>query len=269
MKKRDFILKIEVLVATIAIAFGIFTVLTSKVNASSYKDDLINKDQLTIGLEGTYKPYSYRSNGKLTGFEVDLGKALAKQMGVKVKFVPTKWDSLIAGVGASKYDIVLNNITQTPERKKVYIFSNPYIYSRYTVISSKKNKINNLKEIKNKKFAEGTGTNNEILAKKYKAKIVSSGDFATSLSLIRQGRVQGTINAAEAYYAYAKTNKVSDLHFKDLSKQVKPVKISALLNKKNKKLQKRINKALKTLKDNGTLKKLSEKYFGSDITKKP
>ncbi|KRN30212.1 transporter substrate-binding domain-containing protein [Liquorilactobacillus mali] len=269
MKKRNFILRIEVLVATIAIVFGIFTVLTPKANASSYKDDLINKDQLTIGLEGTYKPYSYRSNGKLTGFEVDLGKALAKQMGVKVKFVPTKWDSLIAGVGASKYDIVLNNITQTPERKKVYIFSNPYIYSRYAVISSKKNKINNLKEIKNKKFAEGTGTNNEILAKKYKATIVSSGDFATSLSLIRQGRVQGTINAAEAYYAYAKTNKVSDLHFKDLSKQVKPVKISALLNKKNKKLQKRINKALKTLKDNGTLKKLSEKYFGSDITKKP
>ena len=269
MRKRNFILRIEVLVATIAIAFGIFTVLTPKANASSYKDDLINKDQLTIGLEGTYKPYSYRSNGKLTGFEVDLGKALAKQMGVKVKFVPTKWDSLIAGVGASKYDIVLNNITQTPERKKVYIFSNPYIYSRYAVISSKKNKINSLKEIKNKKFAEGTGTNNEILAKKYKATIVSSGDFATSLSLIRQGRVQGTINAAEAYYAYAKTNKVSDLHFKDLSKQVKPVKISALLNKKNKKLQKRINKALKTLKDNGTLKQLSEKYFGSDITKKP
>lgn len=46
-------------------------------------------------------------------------------MGVKAKFVPTKWDSLIAGVGASKYDIVLNNITQTPERKKsIYFFLN-------------------------------------------------------------------------------------------------------------------------------------------------
>ncbi|MBZ2406486.1 MAG: transporter substrate-binding domain-containing protein [Liquorilactobacillus hordei] len=269
MRKRNFILKLELLVASVVVALGIFTVLPTKTNASSYKDDLITKDQLTIGLEGTYKPYSYRSNGKLTGFEVDLGKALAKQLGVKVKFVPTKWDSLIAGVGSSKYDVVLNNITQTPERKKVYIFSNPYIYSRYALISAKNNKISSLKEVKNKKFAEGTGTNNEILAKKYKAKIVSSGDFATSLSLIRQGRVAGTINAAEAYYAYAKTNKVSDLHFKDLSKQVKPVKISALLNKKNKKLQGRINKALKTLRNDGTLKKLSKKYFGSDITKQP
>ncbi|MFT9097416.1 transporter substrate-binding domain-containing protein [Liquorilactobacillus sp.] len=269
MREQKIILKIEVLIAAIIITFGIFIGLATKANASSYKDDLINKGQLTIGLEGTYKPYSYRSDGKLTGFEVDLGKALAKKMGVKAKFVPTKWDSLIAGVGASKYDIVLNNITQTPERKKVYIFSKPYIYSRYALISSKKNKINNLKEVKNKKFAEGTGTNNEILAKKYKATIVSSGDFATSLSLIRQGRVNGTINAAEAYYAYAKSNKVSDLHFKDLSKQVKPVKISALLNKKNKKLQGRINKALQTLRNDGTLQKLSKKYFGSDITKNP
>ena len=144
MRKRNFILKLELLVASVVVALGIFTVLPTKTNASSYKDDLITKDQLTIGLEGTYKPYSYRSNGKLTGFEVDLGKALAKQLGVKVKFIPTKWDSLIAGVGSSKYDVVLNNITKTPERKKVYIFSNPYIYSRYALISAKNNKISSL-----------------------------------------------------------------------------------------------------------------------------
>ncbi|MEL1206346.1 transporter substrate-binding domain-containing protein, partial [Staphylococcus epidermidis] len=43
----------------------------------TFKDDLVTKDTLTIGLEGTYKPYSYRQNNKLVGFEVDLGKAVA------------------------------------------------------------------------------------------------------------------------------------------------------------------------------------------------
>ncbi|MCP0887583.1 transporter substrate-binding domain-containing protein [Ligilactobacillus sp. WILCCON 0076] len=268
MNFKKVLLRTGLVLGTVLVA----TVLTEagqKADAATYSGNLVNKSELTIGLEGTYKPYSYRANGKLTGFEVDLGKALAKQLGLKAKFVPTKWDSLIAGVGASKYDVVLNNITETAERKKNYIFSNPYIYSRYALITPKKAKITNINKIKNKTFAEGTGTNNAILAKKYGAKIVSSGEFSTSLSLIRQGRVDGTINSAEAYYAYAKSNKTSDLNFKDLSKQVAPVKVSALLNKNNTKLQKRINKALKTLRSNGTLKKLSKKYFGEDITKKP
>lgn len=87
--------------------------------------ELINKNELTIGLEGTYAPFSYRKDGKLEGFEVELGKALAKKIGVKAKFVPTQWDSLIAGLGSQKFDLVLNDISETPARKKVYNFTTP------------------------------------------------------------------------------------------------------------------------------------------------
>lgn len=54
----------------------------------------------------------------MTGFEVELGKQLAKEMGLKAKFVPTKWDGLIAGLDTGKYDVVLNNVTITKERKR-------------------------------------------------------------------------------------------------------------------------------------------------------
>lgn len=236
-------------------------------SSSSYQSELTSKGTLTIGLEGTYAPYSYRKSGKLTGFEVDLGKAVAKKLGLKAKFVPTKWDSLIAGLGSSKYDVVLNNITQTPERKKVYNFSDPYIYSRYALITKKSSKVTKLSQIQGKKWAEGTGTNNAALVKKYKGTIVPSGEFSTSLSLVRQGRVDGTINAAEAWYAYAKDNNTKDLKMTDLSKQVDPVKVSALFNKKNTKLLAKFNKALAEVRKDGTLKKLSLKYFGADITK--
>lgn len=102
---------------------------------TNYKSELVKRGSLTIGLEGTFAPYSYRDNGKLTGFEVELGQDIAKKIGVKPVFVPTKWDSLIAGLGSGRYDVILNNINKTPQRAKVYAFADPYIYSRYVLIS--------------------------------------------------------------------------------------------------------------------------------------
>lgn len=242
----------------------------SSSSKGNYTSELKQSKQLTVGLEGTYAPYSYRKDGKLTGFEVDLSKAVAKKMNLKANFVPTKWDSLIAGLGSSKYDVVLNNIAETPERKKSYIFSTPYIYSRYALITKSGDKtINKLADVKGQKLAEGTGTNNEALAKKLGAKTVPSGDFTMSLALIRQGRVKGTINAREAWYAYAKSNSIKGLDYHQVSdSQAEPVHISAMFNKKDTKLQAKFNKVLQQLRKDGTLTKLSEKYFGENITSK-
>ena len=241
---------------------------SSKSSSATDNLGLNQKGTLTIGLEGTYAPYSYRKDGKLTGFEVELGKALAKQMGLKAKFVPTKWDGLVAGLGSNKYDVVLNNITKTPERAKSYLFSKPYIYSRYVLITNKdKSNLNSLNDIKGQKFAEGTGTNNEQVAKKFGATIVPSGDFTTSIALIKQGRVAGTINAREAWLAYKKSNSTTGLKVKDVSSEQKAAQVVALFNKKSTKLQQKTNQALAKLRQNGTLTKLYKKYFNGDITK--
>ena len=89
-------------------------------NSSSSKSSdlgLQKSGTLTIGLEGTFQPYSYRKDGKLTGFEVELGKAVAKKMGLKAKFVPPKFDSLVAGLDTNKFDVVMNNMSETAARK--------------------------------------------------------------------------------------------------------------------------------------------------------
>ncbi|WP_057895805.1 transporter substrate-binding domain-containing protein [Liquorilactobacillus oeni] len=244
------------------------TACSSSKKSTGFQSDLNQKGTLTIGLEGTYAPYSYRKDGKLTGFEVELGKALAKKMNLKAKFVPTKWDGLIAGLGSNKYDVVLNNITQTPERAKSYLFSTPYIYSRAVLITrSDETNLNSLSDVKGKKLAEGTGTDNEQTAKKFGAETVPSGDFATTVSLIKQGRVDGTINSKEAFLSYQKSSSTKGLKYKDVSDEKDPAKIVALFNKNSSKLRKQTNKALKQLRNDGTLKKLSEKYFSADITK--
>ena len=189
-------------------------------------------------------------------------------MGLKAKFVPTKWDGLIEGVNTGKYDIVLNNITVTKERQAKFGFSTPYIYSHFALISKKGSGLNTLKDIKGVKIASGTGTDNSVVAKKFGAKVVPSSEFSTSLDMVRQGRVKGTINSMSAWYAYKKDGKnVKGLQAKDVSKDEKPAKISALMAKKNTDLKKDVNKALKQLRNDGALTKLSKKYVGGDITK--
>lgn len=62
-----------------------------------------------IGAEGTFAPFSYHDdNDNLVGYDVEVSEALAKELGVKVKFVEVKWDSLIAGLDSDKYDLVTN-----------------------------------------------------------------------------------------------------------------------------------------------------------------
>ncbi|KRK48752.1 L-cystine ABC superfamily ATP binding cassette transporter, binding protein YckK [Secundilactobacillus kimchicus JCM 15530] len=238
--------------------------------SGNYKDNLAQSGKLTIGLEGTYPPYSYRQNGKLTGFEVELGKAIAQQLDLKANFVPTKWDGLVAGLGSGKYDIILNNMSQTPDRKKAYLFSTPYIYSKYAMITRSDNKdIKTAKDIKGRNFVASTGSDNGVVIKKFGGNLRPIEQFQTELDQIREGRADGAMNAESAITTYAKDHSLKGLKYHVLTENEQPAaKISALFNKQDGKLRDKVNDALKQLKENGTLKKLSVKYFGTDITTK-
>lgn len=256
-------------VATVGLVAMVTLAACGKASSAS-QPKLVTKDTLTVGLEGTYAPYSYRENGKLTGFEVDLARDVAKKMGYQVKFVPTKWDSLIAGVGAKKFDVAINDIAMTPERQKAYAFSNPYIYSKSALIMKQDNTaIKNVNDIKGKKIAAATGTANAENVKKFGGQVVSSSDFASAMALVQQGRVEAAMNSNEAFLYYQQTN-----HNDGLKSVVVPTakvpaqKIGILMAKDNKGLQKKVNKALEELRKDGTLKQLSEKYFHADITEK-
>ncbi|GBG04525.1 transporter substrate-binding domain-containing protein [Lactobacillus rodentium] len=252
------------IIALIVAGFGIFAWANSVRNDK--KADT-SKKTLIIGLEGTYAPYSYRKDGKLTGFEVELGKAVAKEMGMKAKFVPTKWDSLVAGLGTGKFDLIMNDMTPTPERAKHYDYSIPYIKSRSILIVPASSKIKEIKEVKGKRIVAGIGTENAAIAKKYGATVVPNGDFSTAIGMVRDGRVDGEVNSSGAWYTYRKKNNTKGLKAIDISKDVKPDDISALFNKKDTKLRASYNKAMQKLLDNGTVAKLSKKYFGADLTK--
>ncbi|MFT7758891.1 UNVERIFIED_CONTAM: transporter substrate-binding domain-containing protein, partial [Salmonella enterica subsp. enterica serovar Enteritidis] len=99
----------------------------TQAQAQSNLEQIKTAGVLKIGTEGTYAPFTYHDTaGKLVGFDVEIGEAIAKNLGVKAEFLEGKWDGLIAGLDAKRYDTVINQVGITEARKAKYDFSEPY-----------------------------------------------------------------------------------------------------------------------------------------------
>jgi ABC-type amino acid transport substrate-binding protein len=89
-------------------------------------DDVFDRGELRIALEANTPPYSFKEGDKLTGFEVELGELLAKEMDVRSSFITTDDADMLPGVSTGKYDVAINHIAMTAELKDQFDFSAAY-----------------------------------------------------------------------------------------------------------------------------------------------
>ncbi|MEP4198382.1 MAG: transporter substrate-binding domain-containing protein [Aliishimia sp.] len=107
--------------------------LSSESVIESIKQDGVIKIGLSI-----FRPWSMRDlDGELVGFELDVGRALAEDMGVEVEFVPTSWDGIIPALVSGKFDVIISGMSITPQRNLTVSFSTPYAYSGMTILANK------------------------------------------------------------------------------------------------------------------------------------
>ncbi|MGH8379819.1 cystine ABC transporter substrate-binding protein [Pseudomonas sp.] len=229
-----------------------------------------DKGTISVGLEGTYPPFSFvDADGKLAGFEVELSEALAKELGVKAKLQPTKWDGILAALESKRLDVVINQVTISEERKKKYDFSQPYTVSgiQSLVLTKKKDElnINTAADLAGKKVGVGLGTNYEQWLKENvpQADIKTYDDDPSKFQDLRVGRIDATLIDRLAALEYAKKATDTSVAGEAFSRQ----EAGIALRKGEPELLDAINKALDKLRADGTLAKLSEKYFGADVTK--
>ena len=222
---------------------------------------------ISVGLEGTYPPFSFvDTDGKLTGFEVELSEALAKELGVKARLQPTKWDGILAALESKRLDIVVNQVTISDERKKKYDFSEPYTVSgiQALVLTKNKDTIKTAQDLAGKKVGVGLGTNYEQWLKDNvpKAIIKTYDDDPSKFQDLRVGRIDAILIDRLAALEYAKKAKDTVAAGDAFSRQ----EAGVTLRKGEPELLDAINTALDALRADGTLKKLSEKYFEADVT---
>jgi cystine transport system substrate-binding protein len=221
---------------------------------------------IRIGTEGTYAPFSFHDRSGLTGFDVDIGRAVAQRLGVKAQFVEGKWDGLIAGLDAGRYDAVINQVGITDARKAKYDFSNPYISSQAVLIVRGDNTaIKSFDDLKGKRSANTLTSNFGKLAQKYGANVVAVQGFNEAIDLLLSGRVDATINDNLSFLDFKKHKPDAKVKVVASDKSAEFSESGVLLRKGNPELTAAINKALADIKADGTYKKISEQYFGTDL----
>ncbi len=161
---------------------------------------------LKIGTEGTYAPFTFHdASGKLVGFDVEIGEAIASKIGVKPQFVEGKWDGLIAGLDAKRYDTVINQVGITEARKQKYDFSEPYIASKAVLIVREgDDSIKSFADLKGKKSASLSQATSGKLAQEAGAELVGTDGFDQSIQLVLTRRADATINDSLSFLDFKK-----------------------------------------------------------------
>jgi cystine transport system substrate-binding protein len=266
MKKALSLILASILVLALA-ACGTKKEESAAKKSDSLYDKIKEKGEITIGTEGTYAPFTFHDkSGKLTGFDIEIAQEVFKRLNIKPKFVETKWDGMIAGLDAKRYDMVANEVAVRPDRLEKYDMSDPYIVSKAVlIVGENNNNIKTLDDLKGKKVAQSLDSNYRKIAEEHGAVNTVVDGFNQSIDLITSGRVDATINDSLSYLDLKKQRP--ELKIKKVYEEKDATSNAFLFRKGSGELVKEVNKALADMKKDGTYLKISEKWFGTDVSK--
>jgi polar amino acid transport system substrate-binding protein len=227
--------------------------------------ELVDKDELIFTASGEFKPFSYlKDDLTMTGFDIEVGEALAKEMGLKPVQKRMKFKGIVEGVKTGRADVAVASHTINPQRSKHVLFSTPYYYSGPQIFVRPDSNIKTVDDLKGKEVAVAKGSTYADTASKYTSNIKMYDSDITALKALSTGRHDAVITDFVTGKSAAKEGfEIEGWQLIERSEQ------AVVVPKDNPQLLKRVNEALENLRNDGTLSKISQKYFGEDITTKP
>ncbi len=236
--------------------------------AGDQLSNIQSSGKLIVALEGAWQPWSYHDESDtLVGYDVEVSRAIAEKLGVEPEYVESDWDSLFAGLDAGRYDIVCNGVEVTDERAKTYDFTEPYGYIHTALAVRKDNdEITNFEDLKGKTTANSLASTYMELAESYGATVQGIDTLEETIQLLTAGRIDATLNADVSFYDYLNVHPDADFKLVAQTEDASHVAIPLRKGDASATLLDAINTAIEELCADGTLKELSEKYFGQDIS---
>lgn len=219
---------------------------------------------LKAGADAAFAPFEFQDEKtkEYTGFDIDLIKALGKQMGVEVEVQNINFDGLIPALEAGNIDVLISGMTITEERTKKVNFSKPYYRSGLSmVVKSDNNTLKSFKDLEGKNIAVQIGTTGANEAKKIKdAKVREFNNAPEAFMELKAGGVDAVVNdlPVNEYYIAKTGSKDAKIVGEPLNAEEYGIATA----KKNTELAEKINKALEEIKKNGEYEKIYMKWFG-------
>lgn len=229
-------------------------------------------DKLRVGIDDTYPPMEYKDEaGNYAGFDIELAKEIAKRMNKKIEFVPTAWTAIFTGLSSNKYDCIISSLSITEDRQKTIAYTRPYIANnQIIVVKSDNTDIKDETSLGSKIVAVQMGTTSEEACTEFQ-KTTPFKDFkkyeamTEALNELKIGRVDAVVCDLVVGKYFVANDKES---FKLVSTTLPNEPIGIGFDKKTNQAEAdKMDKILADIMADGTLAKISEKWFGEDMTK--
>ena len=228
---------------------------------------------LKVAIDPTYEPFTYKTaDGKPTGFDVDIASAICAEIKRNCVFVEQVWDSMIPGLQARKYDVIISSLSITEERKRVIDFSERYYKTPSAIVVKEGTEYSGPASLKGKRIGVLKGSTQEKWALgelKPAGVTVVPYEAQDQVYLdISAGRLDGTVadkvevqggflrKPEGANYGYVGPDQYEEKYYGE--------GIGIGMRKNQTELKAQINKAIEAIRSNGTYDKLAQKYFEFD-----
>lgn len=275
MKKHKFIKKLIAAVGILAVGAVTLTACSNNSSSNSSSNNpssvaaIKKRGTLKVAVFGDLPPYGWvNKDGKRVGYDVRLARELAKEMGVKVKFVQVNANNRVDTLNANKADIVLANFTVTSERKQVVDFAKPYMKVSVGVVSPKSKPITNVNQLKGKKVivTKGTTAENYFTSKQPDVDLLKFDSKTQQFNAMKNGRAAALADDNSYLYAWVKNNPKYTVGIKHLGPNLY---IAPAVKKGNKSLLDWTNKHINKLNKDGFFvndyNRELKPYFGDDV----
>ena len=225
---------------------------------------------LKVAIDPTYEPFTYKTpDGKPAGFDVDIANAVCAEIKRNCVFVEQVWDSMIPGLQARKYDVIVSSLSITEERKRVIDFSDRYYKTPSAIVVKKGTEYSAPASLKGKRIGVLKGSTQEKWAmgelKPAGVNVIPYEAQDRVYLDINAGRLDGTVaDKVEVHGGFLRKPEGKDYGYvghDQYETKYYGEGIGIGMRKNQKDLKEQINKAIKTIRSNGTYDTIAKKYF--------
>ncbi len=258
----------------VVLAFAVAVAMLAGCSKKSAEDNsleaLKSRGEFILGLDDSFPPMGFRDDSnEIVGFDIDLAKEVSSRLGVKFRAQPINWDSKEQELATGNVDCIWNGLTITEERKNALSFSKPYLKNAQVLVVRKNSGVTKLADLAGKTIGLQAGSSAADAleeAVEFKASVKSVIEFKDNIMALNDleiGGVDGVVmDLIVANYAIATSGKP----FVVLEEQLSPEEYGIAFRKNDVKLTDAVQQTLEAMYADGTVEKISTKWFGSDIT---